>query len=269
MKIEIIIATYCRHYELQLSLNYIEKSTRIPDRVIIVDATPEECFSYTGKLNIHYVHTDERGSTRQRNVGLEQLEPDTNIVTFLDDDMYIEKNYLENLIEAFEKDADLVGADGALRSDGGIQCKIPSENYKQVALYGCNMSFRKSAIEELRFDETLSEYAFMEDWDFSYSVAKNGGGYLLKLANCNGEHNRTPSGRVNDKKMGYMVIANHCYLHRKHGIFSSGDIMRYFSYILKKMLGFCKKGERERLKGACIAFWNVVILKKSLQLNKL
>jgi GT2 family glycosyltransferase len=47
-------------------------------------------------------------------------------------------------------------------------------------LYGCNMAYRMSAIDDLRFDERLVLYGWLEDKEFSRKAAKKG-----RLVECN------------------------------------------------------------------------------------
>ena len=255
----VIIATYNRANELKQCIEHMEKSTVFPKRIIIIDASSEKVeFSYHGKLNIDYHHVTQTGLTVQRNIGIDMLEPQTEIVTFLDDDMYVDAHYFENLYVAFQENEEMIGAEGALRIDGGRRLEIPKCNLPLKTLYGCNMSFRYSAIAHERFDENLKLYAFKEDWDFSYRLACKG--KYLKLYKCTGEHEISPKRAVNDEKMGYMWVANDCYIKRKNRIFSVACIFYYLAYMARHLLCFWKTSSRKRLKGALRAFWKVVIL---------
>ena len=80
-------------------------------------------------------------------------------------------------------------------------------------LYGCNMAFRMSAIDDLRFDERLVMYGWLEDKEFSRRAAKKG-----RLVKCNllaGVHLGLRTGRVSGKKYGYSQIVNAWYLYKK------------------------------------------------------
>jgi glycosyltransferase involved in cell wall biosynthesis len=265
---EVIIATYNREKELPVCLKHIEESTVQPKRIIIIDATPNDkfpsySFNYNGTLNINYIRTDKSGLTVQRNIGIEKLLDETDVVTFLDDDFYVDSDYFENLYASFESDSSLAGAQGALHRDGKVICTLPQEDKPVKNLYGCNMSYRKSAIGNLRFDEKLKMYAFKEDWDFSYSVYEKNG-KLMMLHKCKGVHDQSQDKPVNDRKMGYMVVANDCYIKRKHGIFSAKDMIFYFAYMARHLVNIYKKRSRERFIGAVKGFWNVVIMRHEL-----
>lgn len=263
MQGEVIIATYNREKELSQCLYHIEQAALKPQRVIIIDATPDYRFDYKGNLNILYKNSSEQGSSVQRNEGIECLLDNTDIVTFLDDDFYVDEDYFANLYSAFERDETLVGAGGALRRDGDFVTQNMPQNDKDVnSLYGCNMSFRVAQIGDTRFDENLKLYAFMEDWDFSYRMAQKGS--MKRLWNCTGEHDRAPNKPVDDRKMGYMIVANSCYLKRKNHIYHYSDTLYYLAYICKHMCLWWQRRSRQRFLGAVQGFIKVVIKKESL-----
>lgn len=248
MRGEVIIATFNRANELSRCLQKIEDGKICPERVIIVDASPVSGFHYNGKLNVLYVHTDRTGSSVQRNIGIHLLNAETEIVTFLDDDFYVDESYFENLYKAFKEDGTLIGAEGALRQDGKRIYEPQKENIVLTSLYGCNMSYRVSKLQGIRFDENLKLYAFKEDWDFSYRMSKKG--VMKRLHLCTGVHEQSQNKPVNDRKMGYMVIANDCYLKRKNKIFSYKDICYYVAYLAKHLIkGLWSKNSSERFRG--------------------
>mgnify|MGYP001392640970 CR=1 FL=1 len=49
-------------------------------------------------LDFFKVDENDRGLTRQRNFGIDQLKPDCEIVCFLDDDVILEKEYFKELL---------------------------------------------------------------------------------------------------------------------------------------------------------------------------
>jgi GT2 family glycosyltransferase len=94
----------------------------------------------------------------------------------------------------FEASPGVVGASGRLLADGINSCGISVENGLAmiaahdrdappdidlstraiVGLYGCNMVFRRSAIEGEWFDENLPLYGWQEDVDFARRIERHG-----------------------------------------------------------------------------------------------
>jgi GT2 family glycosyltransferase len=87
--------------------------------------------------------------------------------------------------------------------------------------YGCNMAVRLSPILEhaLAFDEQLPLYGWLEDVDFSRSIARYG--RSVRVEGARGVHLGVRSGRQPGRKLGYSQVANPVYLIRK-GTMSKG-----------------------------------------------
>ena len=276
MNCSVIIATKDRYEDIVNLLKSISQQALLPNEVIIVDSSEqtekqEEFIAYTNKiklkLNLNYIKTDKRGLTVQRNIGINNISPKTEIVFFFDDDLLLEQGYIEAIIEAYKSDKnnEIGGIGGYLTQDGSKYSPLPEKIEKKEActLYGCNMSFKLSAIQDLRFDENLSLYAWMEDWDFSYRVARN-----YKLYYYSGAlaiHLQSTSGRINEKKLGFMLIGNRHYLYKKNNFLSYKDYVYYFMQISKNILLSYRKARRQRLTGNMIALLNIVFLNKEIQ----
>jgi GT2 family glycosyltransferase len=82
-----------------------------------------------------------------------------------------------------------------------------------VGLYGCNMVFRRSAIEGLWFDEALPLYGWQEDVDFAARAGR--AGLMAKTDAFYGVHRGVKRGRTSGLRMGYSQVVNPVYLARK------------------------------------------------------
>ena len=110
----VVIATYKRHRSLQVALKHWERSSRRPDQLVIVDASPdaaEQCSvfrsrfeSLLGGTGSDYAVTAMPSSTAQRNAGIDRLW--TDVAAFVDDDSLVHPDYLERIMEVFESDPD-------------------------------------------------------------------------------------------------------------------------------------------------------------------
>jgi GT2 family glycosyltransferase len=77
------------------------------------------------------------------------------------------------------------------------------------------MSFRRGVFEQERFDENLGDYAFREDSDFSYRVAKRGY-VLVQTPRARITHEKTGAQRLTPFELQRMNMENQLYLHRKN-----------------------------------------------------
>lgn len=94
-----------------------------------------------------------------------------------------------------------------------MESSLPASAYNG---YGCNMAFRMQPIREheMKFDERLPLYGWLEDVDFSRQIAPHG--KIVKVARLRGVHLGTKrSGRSPGKRLGYSQVANPVYLVRK------------------------------------------------------
>lgn len=147
--------------------------------------------------------------SRARNIGA--LEATCDIVIFLDDDVIIEDNYVEEILKFFDIYPEALGVQGIvakLNPQRGkkrfvraqnLLCKmfylsyeeecglkiLPSgnptilmrnRNLRKVIpsewLSGTNCAYRKKTLREFRFDEKLLKYSFGEDKELSYRIQK-------------------------------------------------------------------------------------------------
>lgn len=79
-----------------------------PDEILIIDgSTNRETELILDKnkfpnLKYFFVAPEDRGLTRQRNYGIEQVGDAIEVVCFLDDDIVLENNYFEQLLESYK-----------------------------------------------------------------------------------------------------------------------------------------------------------------------
>src|SRR5690606_24538213 len=118
------------------------------------------------------------GLAAQRNNALRSALARFGIVTFFDDDFIPADDYLEGVGRAFEEHRDRVVVMGRVMRDGACTAGLdweeglfalnapesdpPAGVADHVGAYGCNMSIRAEAIEDLRFDERLPLYGWQE-----------------------------------------------------------------------------------------------------------
>ncbi|RYD73839.1 MAG: glycosyltransferase family 2 protein [Verrucomicrobiaceae bacterium] len=104
-----VIATCERPQELEQTLESLAIQSHRPKRVIIVDASPDQKTEavverYREKLQVTYEKARQCSAARQRNQGAEKVE--TPLVAFIDDDVRIPANSLEEICRVFGKDSE-------------------------------------------------------------------------------------------------------------------------------------------------------------------
>lgn len=119
MKTALIICTYNRPTSLQNLLKSVATQTVLPDEVLVIDGsenptTEEELAAgvYPYRLFYYRVEVEMRGLTRQRNYGIGKIAASTEIVFFLDDDLILEPDYVEQILQAYQLLPDAIGVGG-------------------------------------------------------------------------------------------------------------------------------------------------------------
>jgi GT2 family glycosyltransferase len=160
---------------------------------------------------------------------------DEDILTFLDDDFFLDHRYLAVIEDTLVRHPHVVATTGKLLADGINGAGLTVAKAKDILAgmrgtrdvrkltsvfnaYGCNMSLRMAPIHshQLRFDENLPLYGWYEDVEFSRQLA--GYGDIVRVGNAYGVHLGAKSGRQSGVKLGYSQVANPFYLARKRSV---------------------------------------------------
>ena len=83
----------------------------------------------------------------------------------------------------------------------------------RTTLYGCNMALRLATLGDLRFDERLPLYGWLEDIDLTYRLSRRG--TLISTEAIAGVHLGVKGGRTSGVRLGYSQIANPLYMLRR------------------------------------------------------
>lgn len=231
LRTAVIIATKGRAQALWRLLQILERQTRAPS-VVVISATESADVGPLPKsaLNIECVFGTP-GLCAQRNRGLDRVRGDCDLVVFFDDDFVPAPHWIERCARVFGSDETIVGLSGRVLLDGAQTHAVSWEEADRLVgsadasetalilteasdLYGCNMAFRMRALGgDIRFDERLALYGWLEDKDFSRAAGRAG-----RLVQCDavlGVHLGLKHGRVSGTRYGYSQIVNAWYLYRK------------------------------------------------------
>jgi glycosyltransferase involved in cell wall biosynthesis len=205
--------------------HFLRTQTQPPDCVIVSCVDASDAGQLASMPSIRVV-TGPSGLAAQRNTALMSLPPATEIVAFFDDDFVADRRWLSAAAAVFRDESQVVGFTGHVVRDGikgpGISFEeaidiVSSADTPQnlwsepYSPYGCNMAFRVTAIGDLRFDERLVLYGWLEDRDFAAALARQGG-RLIKCSQAFGVHMGVKSGRMSGQRLGYSQVINPIYM---------------------------------------------------------
>jgi len=218
-RVSVIIPTKNRTEDLKCTLEGLLQQTRRPDEIVIVDQSSmpsSELMKFP--IPLVYIYAPEvSGAAVARNVAMDQATGD--IWLFLDDDVILEPQYVEEILAAYSPK--IVGVSGIItnysvppfsrRLFEALFVRGPFHDDRQrvywraeqlrfdgpqrVRQFGCGvMSFRADVIRNLRFDPALSGGSLAEDIDFCARLPH--GSRLVIAPNARLIHKRSETGRV-------------------------------------------------------------------------
>lgn len=283
MNVSVIVCTVNRPMVLHDTILSVKQQHLLPKQIIIASPSADHILPETLALDgVEYVRTS-LGLCKQRNQALDAVQPETDLVVFLDDDIELGSRYLLEMERLFRMHPEILIASGRMLHDGGRsgridraearrQCRLYDEsNASNAPLllkdvdsgYGCNMAIRFSRIGACRFDERLPLYAWLEDRDFSHRYTA-GAHPPVELQNAAAVHLGWRAGRVSGVRLGFSTVVNPIYLKRKANTFSlSFIVVRYWARCLAgNILGILTRDtEYDRvglLKGNLLGFHHLL-----------
>jgi GT2 family glycosyltransferase len=208
--ISVVIPTLNRLNMLRQVLASLERQSMQPKEVIVVDGgSTDGTAEFVTSLGdrVTYLRQREGYTSNAKNCGI--LKSTGEIVAFLDDDVVPSRNWLEEIARTYEMHETAGGVGGAiigatpsrkmsdklLRLIEGkaylgiirVLSQISRSVFEVNRLPGCNMSFRKSVLERIAydndrswfFDELYDKTSLGEDADTCLRVRKSGCKLLL------------------------------------------------------------------------------------------
>ncbi|UXN59206.1 glycosyltransferase family 2 protein [Phyllobacterium zundukense] len=270
LRIAVGIATAGRPAILLETIDYLAGLPNRPERIIVCVPDVDDAAGLGDRRDVELI-VGSRGLTCQRNRILRAAVPDTDILIFLDDDFIPAANFISRMETVFARQPDVTIATGEVLADGirgggltmsdaleiietaGERAELVTDVYNA---YGCNMVLRLSAVIEhgLTFDEQLPLYGWLEDVDFSRSIARCG--RCVRVAGARGVHLGVKSGRQPGRRLGYSQVANPAHLVRKGTMSRARAIAQIGRNILANARGVLRDrsgDRRERLRGNMLA----------------
>ncbi|MEI1375431.1 glycosyltransferase family 2 protein [Nostoc sp. UHCC 0926] len=205
MRNTVLIPTYRRPQDLSRCLLALQEQTKPVDQVIVVVRdTDAETWQFLAQykaanLPLHTVKVTQSGVVAALNAGLAAVEGD--IVSITDDDAAPHPDWLERIAAYFTCDSRLGGLGGRDWIHHGSKLENESrlvvgqlqwfgrvignhhlgvgEPREVDVLKGVNMSFRKQAIGQLRFDERMRGTGAQVHFEMAFTLALKRAGWKI------------------------------------------------------------------------------------------
>ena len=276
MKFSLITATLGRVSEFERLLQSLSAQTFKDFELIVVDQNEhfqlEEICNRFKNLNIKYIHSDKKGLSYNRNIGLKQAQGE--IIAFPDDDCLYNDDTLEYVVNNIKnKELDYFCINwhdktnpSAYHSTSSIKRYIKNRNFYEV---GCSITLfvRKSTISDFLFDEQLgagAKYGSGEETDLLLHCLKKNAKCF-----CDGtyyiHHPYKETTEINIKRsynyaLGYGAIMKKAFslYHFRFVIF------KFLFAILKNIAGIATKKRKHHitaLKGKIFGFYSYKVIK--------
>jgi GT2 family glycosyltransferase len=248
----VVIPTRNRPDDLRAAVKTLLVQTVLPREVIIVDQSPRddseraiaELFAGASdrvrrQVTLKYIHDPAiSGLATARNEALKHSHGE--VVLFLDDDVELEADFVETLLRAYAEHPEVAGISGIITNyvpelllnrlwrrvfvigpfhddRQTIYQKAESLRYsaplRVTRFTGALMSFRSSAIRDVRFDANLKGASEGEDVDFCMHLEPSA--KLVIHPGARLAHKISPAGRAAEHWIGPVVRGN-AYLYYRN-----------------------------------------------------
>jgi GT2 family glycosyltransferase len=271
----VIVATKGRAHVLPVLLERLARQTVAPSVVYLSACEGSDlCDPAPFDLPVRTLFGPP-GSCGQRNRAMIADAGKADVFAFFDDDYMPANTWLEQALTIFGHAPEIVGVTGRVLADGaggaGIETADadvlvadwealpPVDPVASLAdvpfLYGCNMAVRAPLASELKFDENLPLYGWMEDRDLTARARAHG--RCVASDGLAGVHLGAKSGKSSGTRLGMSQVLNACYLRRK-GTLSSAELIgqvgrNVLANVAGSLRGDGPVDRRGRLRGNAVA----------------
>jgi glycosyltransferase involved in cell wall biosynthesis len=256
----VIIPSVGRAAILDDVVRSLSTQTVQPDRVLVVVSADEDVPNQRDWPGVEVIYS-ERGASRQRNAGIDALDDNVDLVTFLDDDIELHPEYIARSQEFSVARPDVVLFSGHLLADGAVSGQISRQEARVMLAawspqlgvrdwpraYGCNMTARGAVAKVVRFDERLPLYSLFEDRDFSVRATRYG--KITHTLGAGAVHLATKTGRVSERRLGFSQTVNSHYLWRKRTLTTREFVALWTRILLANLGGWIGRDRNADRKG--------------------
>jgi len=250
--VSVVIPTFKRDIVLCETIKHVLEQDYKNFELIVVDqlANHDEktkLYIDKNKMYFTYIETELSGLPYARNIGIANSKGE--IIIFIDDDVILKKDFIENHLKIYEQYPDISAIAGSeLTFNNKIHDDVPLEgrmifgrtkiNYHSKdsgyvhGVKGCNMSFKKEIFNQVGlFDEKLPSPYLREDTDIAYRIIQSN----LKIfydKSTSLFHLQTPSGgTAEDKDSISKVKRREPWLNKNSYICETVFQIKHFGFI--------------------------------------
>lgn len=254
MRHDVVLVTYGRAAELPPLLEALRAQTRPPDRVVVVDDTPDDSVERVARDHGAEYHRNPGPAsiTTARNHGVALTaggRSPGDLLTFLDNDAVPERDYLQRIQEAAARDPDALGYMGLVTNHDRIGplkrafaatfglsrptakpvCWMHPSVYtfypvdlaapvRSNWVWGCNMTFPRRVLARVRFNDQFLRYAFLEDLEFcAHALQVFPGGHFVMDPAARIRHAKSPADRIDRRDRARMRVVHRAWIHTHYG----------------------------------------------------
>ena len=236
MKISVIIPAFnAAKYIKRCILSLLNQTYKNIEVIVINDGSIDSTKQIVEQLNVTLINQENSGVSSARNKGLKIATGD--YITFVDADDYVEKDYIENVVNIIkEKDYDIIETPllfeaykknkVLLYTEYKIEGERKSLNFDKEYFnnelrYVIGVFYKKSVINNLYFDEDVRCY---EDNMFNLKAKSNSKSYYFypKCYYHYVQYLNSLSKTISDKHLDYMIV-----MERLNKYFKDDDLKDY------------------------------------------
>lgn len=252
--VTVVTPTFRRPQEVAGLFENLSAQWLLPVELVLVDGSPagedeteEVVKALAGSLPFPVRYIRHGGGTAiQRNVGIDQARG--TFVALVDDDIRLEPDFLSNIVEWFDRDAEgrvggILGYRTNQRVDPNVQTRWlwyrrlrffdtyepgrynftsgypininlqePFSGVREVDFItsGCAVWRREAFDEGLRFDLFFSDYGMLEDAHMALRAGRRWKLWQCGDARC--VHLHSPRGRQPRRRIGFKSVVNYYYV---------------------------------------------------------
>lgn len=274
-QLALIIPTRNRSELLITLLQTIQTQSVKPAQIIIVDGSDEpiqqKINGYLSKADT-YVHIYPPSLTKQRNEGIKQLHGNITLAGYLDDDIELEPDAIEEMLRFWERcPPDVGGAEfniintpekkrfytaverlfslnsapgKVLRSGISITAHPAKRDLPCEWLCGGATIWKREVLENYKYDEWYLGWATHDDVEFSYRVYKKYRLFVVHRANV--FHNPPPVNPEKQRVFFRMSVIGRYYFVKKNPELSVFLFYRAIIHqiLLYTFMGFLKRNRQ-------------------------
>lgn len=228
MNISVIFPTYQRSNDLKVALDSLLDQTLLPYETIIVDQSDDDKTKLLcnngeyARLKIKYIRSDCKSPPKAKQIGMEHISQESNIMIFFDDDIQLKSDYLEVVSNFMKQHSQALWWWGKILNlphkksfledlwyllfrniyishefcTPDAQYKNPDTIQNVLSIIGCNMFYRSSLSKEYAFVDRMKRYGHADDTFFSYQVSKDHPNSLFYVPTAKLYHFESPAGRI-------------------------------------------------------------------------